>query len=207
MIGYIGLVLPLLLIVLAVWRDGVAQWKNLDSISAYYYSGAVTAFVGMLIALSLFLYTYRGYKNKHSWADRLVSIVAATAALGVALFPTEAPLGTPVLAWWLPVTGVIHYVSAITLFTMFAVFALLLFPLTAKSEKVSKEKKRRNLIYRVCGVLILGSMIWAGVNGHGDRSIFWPESLALAAFALSWLVKGYAHVSIANAVRNVIGRA
>lgn len=48
LIGYIGVVLPILLILLALARDGVARWQSLDSISAYYYTGAVAAFIGML---------------------------------------------------------------------------------------------------------------------------------------------------------------
>lgn len=97
LIGYIGLFLPLLLILMAVLRDGVAQWRDLKSVSAYYYTGGVAAFVGMLVALSLFLFTYRGYKNKYYCADRVISVIAAAAALGVAVFPTVAP------------EGVIHY--------------------------------------------------------------------------------------------------
>jgi hypothetical protein len=45
----------------------------------------------MRVALALFRFTYRGYNNKYSWADRTASITAATAALGVAFFPTAAP--------------------------------------------------------------------------------------------------------------------
>src|SRR5215212_3999587 len=70
LIGYIGLFLPVVLIALAMQRDGLERWRNLESISAYYYTGAVTAFVGMLVALALFLFTYRGYDNKYNWADR-----------------------------------------------------------------------------------------------------------------------------------------
>ncbi|HET7005748.1 MAG TPA: hypothetical protein VFK65_09670, partial [Candidatus Binatia bacterium] len=70
LIGYIGLLLPLLLIVIAISRDGLERWKSLESISAYYYTGAVAGFVGMLVALALFLFTYRGYKNKYNLADR-----------------------------------------------------------------------------------------------------------------------------------------
>ena len=79
LIGYIGLVLPILLILMALVRDGVARWRNLDSISAYYYTGAAPAFIGLLVALALFLFTYRGYNNKYYCADRAVSITAVLA--------------------------------------------------------------------------------------------------------------------------------
>jgi len=188
---------------MAVARDGVAQWRSLDSISAYYYTGAVAAFVGMLVALSLFLFTYRGYDNRYYWADRAASAIAAIAALGVAVFPTAAPPGTQTLSWWSPATGILHYVFAVTLFAMFAVFALWLFRITATGEEITPDKQWRNRVYLLCGSVIVGSIIWAGVVGAQGRSIFWPESVALVAFALSWLVKGYAHITIANEARSL----
>jgi hypothetical protein len=93
LIGYVGLVLPFALIAIALARDGVERWKALTSISAYYYTGGVSAFVGMLVSLSLFLFTYRGYKNEYQWVDRAAAVTAATAALGVAFFPTVALAG------------------------------------------------------------------------------------------------------------------
>lgn len=206
LIGYIGLVLPLILIFLAVARDGVAQWRSLDSISAYYYTGAVAAFVGMLVALSLFLFTYRGYQNDYRWADRAASAIAAIASLGVAVFPTAAPHGTPALPWWTPATGALHYVFAVTLFAMFAVFALWLFRMNAAGEDVTPGKRRRNRVYLLCGIVIVGSIAWAGIAGFNGRSIFWPESVALIAFSVSWLVKGYAHSSLASAARALFRR-
>jgi hypothetical protein len=192
LIGYIGLVLPFLLVLIAVTRDGLQRWRNLESISAYYYTGAVAAFVGMLVALALFLFTYRGYANRYNWADRWAAKTAAIAALVVAFFPTKAPDGVPALSWWSPATGVLHHVAAVVLFTVFAVFALWLFRLTTPGERSDADKRRRNTLYLVCGVVIVVCIGWAGLNAHNDRPIFWPESIALVAFALSWLVKGYA---------------
>jgi NADH:ubiquinone oxidoreductase subunit 6 (subunit J) len=197
LIGYIGLVLPLFIIALALWRDGSKVWQSLTSISAYYYSGANAAFVGMLVALALFLFTYRGYGNSQQWADRLAACIAGVAALLVAFFPTKAPDVFPVLTWWEKWVGVAHYVGAIVLFSMFAVFALWLFRKTAPGETdVRPDKKRRNGIYLVCGGLILLAMAWAGAAGYFGKPIFWPESLALVAFSVSWLVKGHATQSL-----------
>jgi len=202
LIGYIGLVLPFLLIVLAVTRDGVERWRRLESISAYYYTGAVAAFVGMLVALGLFLFTYRGYANKYRWADQVAAKTAAGAALLVALFPTKAPLGVSPLPWWTPATGILHHAAAILLFSMFAVFALWLFRLTAGRERPGRDKRRRNNLYLGCGIVIVICIAWAGFNGLNDRPIFWPESVALIAFALSWLVKGYALGTIVGTARS-----
>ena len=204
LIGYIGLVLPLILIFLAILRDGVGYWRGLKSVSAYYYSGAVAAFVGMLVALSLFLFTYRGYGNKHNRADRWVSTIAAVAALIVAVFPTKAPDCAHKLSWWNEFHGILHIAAAVVLFLMFAVFALFLFRLRGK--EYHRDKAWRNWVFLSCGIIILASMVWALVNHLIDRSIFWPESLALAAFAVSWLVKGYAYASIAITVRRLFHR-
>jgi len=201
LIGYIGLVLPLVIIVLVLWRDGTAAWRGLGSISAYYYTGANAAFVGMLVSLALFLFTYRGYENEQQWADRCAAVIAAVAALLVAFFPTKGPEGFPALTWWEPWVGVLHYVGAIALFAMFAVFALWLFRKTAPGEtSVTPDKKRRNTIYLACGLVILGSMAWAGLAGYYGKEIFWPESVALVAFSLSWLVKGSAHRTLRSLV-------
>ena len=199
LIGGIGLVLPAILIVMAVMRDGVERWRSLDSISAYYYSGAVSAFVGMLVSLAVFLFGYQGYKGKkYHKADRAASCIAAAAALGVALFPTAAPEGVAALSWWSRVTGTLHYGFAVVLFLMFAVFSLWLFRLSP-----SPDKARRNSVYLICGLVILANMIWAGIAGLRGTPIFWPESFALIAFAVSWLVKGHAFKRFADTVRSV----
>src|SRR5690606_26152835 len=90
LIGIFGLLLPLLLWLTAGSRPtpAVEAWELLDSISAYYYTGAVAIFVGILVALSLLLVTYRGYANDRGWLDRGVAITAGVAAFGVAFFPT-----------------------------------------------------------------------------------------------------------------------
>jgi hypothetical protein len=190
LIGYIGLVLPFLLILIAVIRDGIERWRSLESISAYYYTGGVAAFVGMLVALALFLFTYRGYANDYNWADRWAAKTAACASLVVAFFPTKAPVGVPALLWWTPTAGVLHHVAAIVLFAMFGIFALWLFRLTADGEHLS------------CGIVIVVCIAWAGFNGLNGRPIFWPESIALIAFSLSWLVKGYALRTIVGTARS-----
>lgn len=227
LIGYIGLVLPVLLVFTVLLRDGVKGWERLTSISAYYYTGAVALFVGMLVSLALFLFTYRGFKNPYGWADRGAGITAGVAALGVALFPVKAPSGVLALEWWTPAIGVVHYVSAVVLFAMFAVYALWLFRMPpVASEKNENEqnktnenqtgrkqlspgKKGRNVVYLVCGIFILGSIVVAFVMGRSENpesSIFIPESVALVAFSISWLVKGYTHKTIGHAAQT-IGKA
>ncbi|MFL5608071.1 MAG: hypothetical protein ACJ8AD_16585 [Gemmatimonadaceae bacterium] len=196
-IGYLGLALPILLVQVQRLRPNAPtdQWVG-DSISAYYWTGAVSLFVGLLAALSLFLLTYRGYANESYKYDRGAAIIAGVAAALVALFPTSPPSGLAPLPWWASWVNTIHIAAAIVLFSMFAVFSLWLFRKTAPGEQPPAEKTRRNAIYLVCGIAIVASMIWSVVWGQMGRSIFWPESSALVFFAWSWLVKGRALHSI-----------
>jgi hypothetical protein len=203
LIGYIGVALPVA-IILIDWilpTPGFPRWALLPSISAYHYTAAVAVFVGLLVALALFLLTYRGYENEHNWADRAAAIAAGVAALGVAFFPTEPPTVEHMLGWWAPWMKTVHYLSAALLFTMFAVFSLWLFRKKGDGP-APPDKVRRNRVYLVCGIAIIGGMIWTLVNGMLGRAIFLPETVTLIAFAISWLTKGYAHRSIADAVRS-----
>jgi hypothetical protein len=199
-IGYLGLALPVLLVQAERLRPNSSSdaWIG-DSISAYYWTGAVSLFAGLLAALSLFLLTYRGYANAYRRYDRGAAIVAGVAAALVAFFPTTPPPGVR-LPWWEPWIGILHAAAAVTLFSMFAVFSLWLFrktePDRARTPDEEKEKQWRNRIFLLCGIGIVVSMAWALVAGNADQSIFWPESAALGFFAWSWLTKGRALRSI-----------
>jgi hypothetical protein len=200
-IGYLGLALPVLLVQLVRLRPNapIDQWTG-NSVSAYYWTGAVALFTGLLAALSLFLLTYRGYANAYQKYDRGVAIIAGAAAAIVALFPTAPPTGvTP--PWWSGWIGITHTVAATVLFTMFAVFSLWLFRKTAPGGPPAPDKARRNAIYLICGIGIVASMVWALVEQSSNRSIFWPESFALGFFAWSWLTKGRALQSIKDTMR------
>ncbi len=187
LIGWLGFFLPLALWLVAGGRvtDPLPRWGLLPSISAYYYSGAVAVFVGVLAALSAFLATYRGYGA----GDRAASVVAAACAAGVACFPTAAPGGLTEPSWWSTNVRILHYVSAVTLFAAFAFISLVLFPKTG-APLASRGKPARNRIYRLCGVGILLSMAWAASALITHARIFWAEAAALEFFAVSWLVKG-----------------
>ena len=208
LIGYLGILMPLIVVVLAgFWPTlGLPRWELLTSISAYYYTGAVAAFVGILFALSLFLVSYRGYKGY--MADRIAGTVGGLAALGVAFFPTGAPGVLSEPDWWTPALRILHYLSALTLFTVFIIFALWLFRKSnvPKGGILPPDKRWRNRFFLGCGVIMVLSVLLAGILGSMGASIFWPEAIALWAFALSWLVKGQAHTSIVNTAKRIVRR-
>jgi heme A synthase len=194
LIGYLGLLLPLMLYVVAGTRpvSPLPRWHLLSSVSAYYYTGAVGIFVGILFALALFLLAYRGYEGER--ADRVVGSIGGLAAIGVVMFPTAAPVGVPAIPWWQPVLRTVHYVSATTLFVAFILFALWLFRRTGGDpSQRTPGKRRRDLVFLVSGVVMILSVLWAGTTVFTHAPMFVPETLAIEAFAVSWLVKGGAH--------------
>lgn len=194
-IGYLGVLLPWALLIVSDWRPtgNEPAWRLWGSISAYYYSGAGPILVGVLACLAVFFFTYHGYGNKHYHWDRLAAIVAAIAAVGVALFPTAPPEHVPKLTWWTENTRHIHYAASVILFSSFAFYCIFLFTKSKPDTEPAPDKKRRNTFYLLSGIGILACMGWAAVWGPlPNKSIFWPETLALEIFGLSWLVKGRA---------------
>jgi hypothetical protein len=203
LIGFLGLLLPVLLYVFAGLRptEGLPGWALLPSVSAYYYTGAVGVFIGVLFALSLFLFSYPGYKGVI--ADRLVGWLGGAAALGVALFPTAAPDGLAEPFWWSPVLRVVHYVSAVLLFSAFILFSIWLFrkSIVPNRQDRPREKRWRDAASLTCGITMIGCVLWAASSLITDAPIFWPEAIAIVAFAISWLIKGEAHRPIVRAIR------
>ena len=207
-VGTLGLLLPALIYLLNGVRPtaGLARWQVLWSVSAYYYTGAIGVFVGILFALSLFLFSYRGYKGV--LADRIVGAVGGLAAVVVALFPTAAPAGLAEPTWWSEATATIHYAAAVVLFVSFILFAIWLF---RKSETPNRrdrppDKRRRDDTCLVCGLVMIACVVWAAIAKVATAPIFWPESIAIFAFAVSWLVKGEAHEPVLRALRIPGGR-
>jgi len=205
LIGILGLLLPLLLFIFAGLRHtvGLPAWTPLNSISAYYYTGAVAIFVGVLFALALFLLTYPGYKGVI--ADRLLGLVGGTAAILVALFPTSAPDGLSAPTWWSPYMRTVHYLSAVVLFVVFILFAIWLFRKSNIPRRGDRplEKRRRDDICLASGIIMIASVLWAASSMFTHAPIFIPESIAIIAFAVSWLTKGEVHKPVMQMVHNL----
>ena len=205
LIGILGLLLPLLLFIFAGLRHtvGLPAWTPLNSISAYYYTGAVAIFVGVLFALALFLSTYPGYKGVI--ADRLLGLVGGTAGILVALFPTSAPDGLSAPTWWSPYMRTVHYLSAVVLFVVFILFAIWLFRKSNIPRRGDRplEKRRRDDICLASGIIMIASVLWAASSMFTHAPIFIPESIAIIAFAVSWLTKGEVHKPVMQMVHNL----
>ncbi|HEY0705995.1 MAG TPA: DUF998 domain-containing protein [Polyangia bacterium] len=193
-IGILGATLPFAVYLLAGLRQttGLDRWQFLPSVSAYYHTGAGPLFVGVLFAISLFLYTYRGYVE--DVADRIVGKTGGVAAFLVATFPTRAPQPVEAPSWWNERTGVIHYSAAAVLFGCFIVFSVWLFRKSEFRDRRARPfmKKVRDGICLGCGLVMIGAMAWAGLSSLRGGPIFYPEALAILAFGVSWLTKAEA---------------
>jgi hypothetical protein len=182
-IGVLAFALPVVVWVGAGLIDH--RWRLEPSISDYYYTSMRDYFVGTLFAIGVFLFSYR-----YDTADDRISTVAALAAFGVALFPTgqhDAGKTSGTEHW----VSHVHFGCAAALFLLLAYFSLFLFtrtgPQDVDGDSRTKGKRRRDMIYRACGVIMLVAIVLGATNAV---SLFLAEALAIYAFAFSWLVKG-----------------
>jgi undecaprenyl pyrophosphate phosphatase UppP len=83
-IGLIGLSLPFVLVI-----GGFILGNRIEnSISAYYYTGMRSIFIGSLFMMGIIMWAYQGYPDKNQKiTDDRAGHLAAAFAIGVALFP------------------------------------------------------------------------------------------------------------------------
>jgi len=187
LVGAIAILLPILLL-FGNWALSGHAWE--DSISAYYYTDMRDVMVGCLCAIAVFLLSYKGYEPK----DDITGNIACVFALGVAWFPA-APDGLYLTQADI-VLGRLHSLCAGGFFLTLAYFSYFLF--TKGRPGLTRQKIWRNLIYRICGVVIVLCAVGLGLvkylSAHmplqGYRLTFWLEASGIWAFGWSWFVKG-----------------
>lgn len=199
LIGILGMLLSAILVVgMWVLSDGNPVQR---SISHFYHTRMGDVFVGLLTAISLFLFVYKGPEKKDHWMGNIAGILG----LIVAFFPTRydgdeipghmfnrAPYNP---AW----TQEFHLYSAGLFLLVLAGFALWLFPKTHKDAPVPRgtKKFKRNIIYYTTGIIMVlcvlvlatGFKFFPEVLATSSLT-FLLESVALMAFGISWLIKG-----------------
>ena len=187
-VGLVGLALPVVLY--GSHFLGLVPGPLPDSMSAFYYTRMAPYFIGTLCALGVFLFSYR-----YARSDNRLSNIASVFVTFVALCPT-APAGSPSTLW-----NHLHLVAAAGFFLIVAVFSGFMF--TRKPGQSSwwarwatpwpttTAEDRRDWVYRLCALIIIGSLVAAGLAGaRGSDALFWGETAAVLAFSFSWLVKG-----------------
>lgn len=196
LIGVLGMILPMICIAGGALFAGTPGQR---SISYYYHTNMRDFLVGLLVAVSMFFLTYRGYDRK----DRLVTWIIGLAGMGLAFFPIlsaenpNAPAGLFQIESRF--ASAVHVASAGVFFVLLALNSIFLFTRHGeKSSRMTKNKKIRNRIYVACGVLILAALaafvlLWF-VRGEAwlnqSRWVLALQTVMLLAFGVSWLVKG-----------------
>lgn len=193
-IGLLGVALPIILISGSLFFSGPSLQH---SISGYYYTNMRDFFVGLLCIVSLFLISYQGYEK----VDSIIGNIAGFSALGMILFPTtmysSKSVNVGIFLIDDDISGYIHMSFATIFFLALAYNALFLFT-KRSSVIISREKRQRNFLYRVCGIVMILSMAlifiykiyFEDTKVHELYPILILESTALLAFGISWLVKG-----------------
>lgn len=206
-VGTLGALLPFLLLLFLAIDKGT--FEPLDSISHYYYTRVSGVFVLIVGLLAFFLIIY---KDKEP-IDFVISFFAGFFALIVLMFPTSniscnanfacndcAVTILKDIQWriWL------HYISAGLFLGLLAFMSLFLFTKSNRrtAAEMGVQKRRRNRVYKACGIIIILSITVLGVNAFASYKgwisdsfadninlTFWMEVLALEAFALSWFTK------------------
>ena len=186
-IGFIGALLPVVIPLGYALTTG--HWRLLSSVSSYYYTDMRNVLVGSLCAIGVFLVCYR-YRR---WDD-LLSTLAGTFAIGVALDPTKPPNADTLAT----VVGTLHVIFAAAFLVTMALMCWFLFTASAQEKpQRTSAKNNRNLVYRACAVAILALTALAAASSFAAQSftdkvhpLFWCEALATFAFGLAWFVKG-----------------
>lgn len=193
-IGVLGIALPLVVVL-----GGLIENPHMlqGSISGYYYTNMRDFFVGILCVVALFLISYQGYER----IDNIVANLAGFSALGMIIFPTKMSYHKiEKVGMFLiddNISGFLHLFFATVFFFTLSYNAIFLFT-KRHSVNISKEKRRRNILYRACGIIMLIQILLIIVYMVFLRETYlsktYPilifESFALFAFGISWLVKG-----------------
>ena len=200
-VGWIAFLMPIAVRLLAYLSPD--QIWTTNSISAYYYSSARDVFVSALVVGGLVL---AFYDSQHP-RDRVVARIAGLAAVGIGLFPMKISQGVLVSKQTLLPDDETKLVEALQncphgplglQFIFVGLFFALTFYLVTFRFKANtpamptNQTRQRNKLYRFFGYLMGIAFVWIGILEILDQqhSIFWPETLAVMAFAAAWLVKG-----------------
>ena len=176
-IGWLGILLPWLVVLLL--------WAFPPSISATYYTPeAITPFMIILGSASFLLFSYKGYGK----IDDVINSLAGLFGLLICLFPCATSAFELVGTFQIPsdISGWIHNLAAFGFFGLLSYNSLFLF--TKGDGNPTRNKKIRNIIYRVCGVGMIASFLILLLPSFYIQ-IWLVEAIALFFFGVSWLTK------------------
>lgn len=178
-IGWLGMILPWLVVLL--------RWTFPPSISSTYYTyEAGPVFMIILGSSSFLLFSYKGYDK----SDDIINTFAGAFGLMICIFPCATSAYNMVGTFQLPVgiSGIIHNVSAVGFFGCLAYNALFQFTKSMSKEGMTRNKKVRNVIYRICGAGMIASFLLLLLPQFYIQ-VWLVEAVALFFFGISWLTK------------------
>lgn len=195
-VGYLGLLMPILVRVGAYYFE---QIPSNTSISAYYYTSMRDVFVGTLAAIGVFLFCYRGPDTQ----DNVLTNIAGACAVAIGLLPTEPEYHPLIQAKFAnlftgecyqnhgPLGFHIYVVGAF--FLIISYLTIFRFTKPSLADDINR-KRSRNKVYIACGIVMVVCIAAVVIIKLSDpnSSIFWPETVAIVAFAIAWLTKGHA---------------
>lgn len=176
MVGWLGMLLPWIVVLLIGYFPG--------SISETWYTNACTAFMIILGSASFLLISYKGYDK----LDDIILTCSGIAGLGICLFPCTGPITGKVGTFMVDVgvSNIIHCICAVIFFGLLSYNSIFLF--TKSSGEMTKKKKIRNIIYRICGVGMVASFLML-LLPYFRIQIWLMETVALFFFGVSFLTK------------------
>lgn len=189
-IGWLGISLPFVLLILSMIPFYINR-KQTYTISNYYYTNGRDIFVGILCAIGLFLFTYKGHKNSNIFKnDSLLTNLAGGLAFGIALLPTNADCKLKIYTLIPVCSDYIGYAHIIFAGLFFIILAIICIKVFTIGDKGGFE----NPVYKIFGWTIIVSIILFVIFGYvldaPDILKFVFEAIALIAFGISWLIKG-----------------
>lgn len=176
-VGLLALLLPFIVALLL--------WQVPPSISATYYTyEAGPVFMIILGLASGLLMYYDGYDK----TDDILNTITGILGMCICLFPCNhdtlqyvGTFRTPVvLSMW------IHNIAAVLFFVLLAYISF--FQFTKTSGNMTKQKKIRNIIYRICACGMLGAFLILLLPEFYIQT-WLTEAIALVFFGISWLTK------------------
>lgn len=158
----------------------------------------------VLGSAGILLINYKGYET----IDDITATIAGVFGILICLFPmtyvAEPSIKTGILHLPSNISNIFHCISA---FGFFGVLAFMSFFLFTKTDgNMTQQKKIKNIIYRVCGIGMIGSFLlmfldffdWAPYN------LTWiVEAIALFFFGVSWIVKSDAFAFLSDRFYNI----
>jgi hypothetical protein len=195
MIGLVGILFPIVLLIVGNFLSACDQVQ--ESLSAYYFTQARDVFVGLLFITGTLLLTYKGYDK----TDSILANISGASAIGIALFPTNMGDGSNACSLSSPYDmPLAHYICAAIFFISLIVFSLFIFTKTDPNEEPTPEKIKRNKVYKICGYIMVLTLVLMAANKFISKEIsqffglqniftFVMEWIFLTAFGFSWITK------------------